>query len=233
MRFNQTGDISPLGSSSLKLEDKFTYLGNSVSSTDIDTRQIKAWTAINRLSVIWKSNLTVKMKHSFFQAAIVLILLYGYTTWTLTKPLEKRLDGNYTRKLRVIFNRSWKKHHTKQQLYGHLPSITKIIQIRRIRHAEHCWRSRDELRSDVLLWIPSHGRSKAGRSAWTYIQQLCEDTGCRDEDLPKAMNGRDRWWERVRNIRANCTTRWWWIKGLFILSSLIDFIFFLVCLSLF
>ena len=86
MCFNQTGDISTLDGSSLKLVDKFTYLGSSVSSTekDIDTRLTKAWTAINRLSIIWKSDLTDKMKHSFFQAAVASILLYGCTTWTLT-----------------------------------------------------------------------------------------------------------------------------------------------------
>ena len=82
MCFNQTGDISTLNSSSLKLVDKFSYLGSSVSSTetDINTRLAKAWTAINRLSVIWKSDLTDKMKGSFFQAAVVSILLYGCTT---------------------------------------------------------------------------------------------------------------------------------------------------------
>ena len=108
MCFNQTGDISILNGSSLKLVDKFTYLGSSVSSTetDIDTRLTMVWTAINRLSVIWKSDLTDKIKRSFFQAAIVLILLYGCTTWTLTKCMEKKLDGNYTRILRAILNRS-------------------------------------------------------------------------------------------------------------------------------
>ena len=44
-----------------------------------------------------------------------------------------------------------------------------------------CWRSRDELLSDVLLWAPSHGRAKAGQPARTYKQQLCEDTGCSSE----------------------------------------------------
>ena len=88
----------------LKLVDKFTYLGSSVASTekDIDTRLKKAWTAINRLSVIWKSDLTDKMKRSFFQAAVTSILLYGCTIWTLTKRLEKKLDGNYTRMLRAF-----------------------------------------------------------------------------------------------------------------------------------
>ena len=44
-------------------QDKFTYQGSSVSSTetDIDTRLTKALTAINRLSVIWKTHLTDKM----------------------------------------------------------------------------------------------------------------------------------------------------------------------------
>ena len=93
-----------------KLVDKFTYLGSSVSSseTDIDTRLTKAWTAINRLSVIWKSDLTDKIKRTFFQSAILSILIYGCTTWTLTKRLEKKLDGNYTRMLRAILNRSWR-----------------------------------------------------------------------------------------------------------------------------
>ena len=111
---------------------------------------------------IWKSDLTDKMKRSFFQAAVTSILLYGCTTWTLTKRLEKKLDGNYTRMLRAILNKSWQQHPTRHQLYGHLPPITKTIQVRRTRHAGHCWRSRDELIRDVLLWIPTHGRAKAG-----------------------------------------------------------------------
>ena len=97
------------------------------------------------------------------------ILLYGCTTWTLTKRLEKKLDGNYTRMLRAILNKSWRQHPTRHQLYGHLPPITKTIQVRRTRHAGHCWRSRDELIRDVLLWTPTHGRAKAGRPARTYI----------------------------------------------------------------
>ena len=129
-----------------------------------------------------------KMKRTFFQAAVASILLYGCTTWTLTKRMEKKLDGNYTRMLRAILNKSWQQHPTRHQLYGHLPPITKTIQVRRTRHAGHCWRSRDELIRDVLLWIPTHGRAKTGRPARTYIQQLCEDTGCYPEDLPRAMN---------------------------------------------
>ncbi len=106
MCFNQAGNISTLEGTYLKLVDKFTYLGSRVSSTekDIDTRLTKAWTAIDKLSIIWKSDLTDKIKRSFFQADVVSI------TWTLTKRLKKRLDGNYTRMLRAILNKSWRQH---------------------------------------------------------------------------------------------------------------------------
>ena len=178
MCYNQTGEISTRDGTPLKLVDKFTYLGRSVSSTekDIDTRLTKAWTAIDRLSTIWKSDLTDQMKRSFFQAAV----------------------------------ECYEQYPTRQQLYGHLPPITKTIQVRRTRYAGRIWRSKDELISDVLLWTHAYGRAKAGRPARIYIQQLCEDTGCSPEDLPEAMNDREKWRERVRDICASGTTWWWW-----------------------
>ena len=139
---------------------------------------------------------------------------------TFLKRPVKKLDGNYTRMLRAILNKSWWQHPTRHQLYGHMPPITRTIQVRRTRHAGHCWRSRDELISDLLLWTTTHGRAKAGRPARTYIQQLCEDTGCCPEDLPRAMNDRGEWRERVRDIRATSTTWWRWK-----LSSLIYWLF--------
>ena len=210
--YNQTGDIITLDGTPLKLVNKFTNLGSSVSSTekDIDTRLTKAWTAINRLSIIWKSDLIDKMKCSFYQAAVVSILLYGYTTWTLTKRLEKKLDGNYTRMLRAILNKSRRQHPHKAPTIRPSSSHHESIQDWRTRHARHCWRSRDELISDVLQWTPTYGRAKAGQPDRTYIQQLCEDTGCSPEDLPEAMNDREKWRERIRDIRASGTTWWWW-----------------------
>ena len=153
---------STLNGFALKLVDKFIYLGISVSSTekDIDTRLEKTWTAIDSLSVVWKSDLSNKMKRSFFQTAVVSIMLYGCTMWTLTKRIEKKLEGNYTGTLWAILNMSQRQHPTKQQLYCHLQPVTKTIKIRRTRHAGHCWRSRDELVSDVLQWTPSQRWAK-------------------------------------------------------------------------
>ena len=129
--------------------------------------------------------------------------------------------------LRSILNKSWRQHPTKQQLYGHLPPIMKTIQVRRTRHAGHCWRSRNELISDILLWTPSHGRAKPGPPARTFIQQLCADTGCNLEDLPETMDDREGYRERVREIWAGSATWWWWwwwwirsLRGIYINSNL-------------
>ena len=107
----------------------------------------------------------------------VSILLYGCTTWTLTKQMEKKLDGNYTRMPQAILNNSWRQHPTKQHLYSHLPPITKTIKVRQTRHARHFWIIKDGLISDALLCISSHGWAKTRRPARTYIQKLCGDTG--------------------------------------------------------
>ena len=100
------GDVSILNGSCLQSVDKFTYLGSGISSTenDINLRQATAWTAIGWLSIIWKSDLSDKIKCNFFQAAVVSILFYGSTTKTLTKHMEKKQDGNCSRMLWAILN---------------------------------------------------------------------------------------------------------------------------------
>ena len=102
---------------------------------------------------------------------------------------------------RSILNKSWKQHPTKQQLYGYLPLFSKTIQVRRTRH---CWRSKDELISDVLLWTSTHRRASDGRPAKNYLYKLCADIGWRLENLQEAMRERER--ERIRKIRASRAT---------------------------
>ena len=96
--FNQIGDIFTLNGSSLKLVDKFTYLESSVLSTEIDINMwlAKALKAIDWLSVIYQSNLTNRIKCIFFQAVVMLILLYGCTILTLSKRMKKKLNPNCT-----------------------------------------------------------------------------------------------------------------------------------------
>ena len=99
------------------------------------------------------------------------ILLYGCTTWTLTKRMEKKMDGDYTRMLQAILNKSWTQHPYKEAAVRAYTTHHENYQIWRSIHAEHCWRSRDEVISDILLWTPSHGWANAGRPARTYIQR--------------------------------------------------------------
>ena len=112
----------------------------------------------------------------------------------LTKRMKKNPEDNYTRMLQAMFNRSWRKNPTEQLLYGHLPPITKNTKVRRIRHAGHCLRIRDEPIGDIFLWTPLHGPAR------TYIKQLYADTRCNLEDLLEAMKDREGWWGRVREI---------------------------------
>ena len=158
------------------------------------------FTSFPTLSLSPSLSLSLSLSHSFSSLNLSHSV---HTKLYLTLSISLSI---YIRMLRAVLNISWRQHPTRHQLYGHLPPITKTIQVRRTRHAGHCWRSKDELISDVLQWTPTYGCAKAGRPARTYIQQLCEDTGCNPEDLPEAMNDREKWRERVRDIRAGGVT---------------------------
>ena len=148
------------------------------------------------LTIIWNSDFFDKIERKFSQALAILVLLYSCTIWILTKRLEKKIDVSYTKMIRAVLIKSWNQHPTKHQLYGHLPPISQTIQVRRVRHSGHCWRSQDELISDVLLWTPIHWYFSVGRAVKIYFHQLCVDTVSRLENLARAMAERDGWQER-------------------------------------
>ena len=124
--------------------------------------------------------------------------------------MKRKLDGNCARMLRAVLNKSWRKHTTKHQPYGYLPPISKTIQKSTSKTRGTLLEKWGRAYSDVFLWTLSHGRASVGKLAKTYLQQLCPDTGCSIEDLPKAMDDGDMWQERVREIRASYSPRWWW-----------------------
>ena len=137
--YKQNGEIKDLKGTTLKEVEHLTYLG----SKDVMIRIVKAWSALNRLRTIWKSPLSDNTKRNFFRAVVESVLIYGSTAWTLTKDLEDKLYGTYTRMLRAILNKSWKQHPTNDQLYGNIPKVSDIIRERRTRFAGHCWRSKN------------------------------------------------------------------------------------------
>ena len=159
-----------------------------------------------------KSVLPDIIKWDFFQAVALSILLYGGTTWTPTKHMEKKLDGNYTKMLHAVLNKSWNQHPTKQQLYGHLPPISQTLQVSWRRRVEYCRRSKDKLISNILLCTLAHGHASVVWSVKTYLYQLHTDTDTRYslEDLLGVIDDRDGWQESVRELCAVSVT-WWWL----------------------
>ena len=110
----------------------FTKSSSNISSTESNVNICigKVWSAIDRLMTIWKSNLSDKINWELFQAVIVSVLLYGCTTWTLMKQLEKKLNGNYV----LFWTNPGSSTQQKQQLYSHLLTIS---QTRQARHTGH------------------------------------------------------------------------------------------------
>ena len=186
-----------------KLKNSFTYLESSISSTEFDISMslAKARTATNRLSIIWKSNQFDKIKMQFLPSCNYA----SSTVWIHHTDADETQWGDLDGTAQECNELYWTNPGgsiaaTSQQLFGHLPPISKTFQIKRTRHAGHCWRRKDALISDVLLWTLSHGRASVNRSARSYLEQLCTDTICSLEDLPEAMNDREEWfWESRRN----------------------------------
>ncbi|CAM1311015.1 Uncharacterised protein r2_g2141 [Pycnogonum litorale] len=199
--------MKSLNGDKIKQVEDFRYLGSYIATTaqDVNIRLGKAWGALNQLDKIWKSNLPDNLKRNIFRATVESVLVYGSVSWTLTTQMEKKINGAYTRMLRSALNRSWKDHPTNKELYSNIPPISKSIQQQRMRFAGHCWRSKEELVGDILLWKTSHGKQSAGRPKKTYIDQMMDDTGCRLEELPNAMEDRERWKKHVMDCRASST----------------------------
>jgi len=103
--------------------------------------------------------------------------------------------------LGAVLNLSWRQHPTKKQLYGPIPPITSILCKLRMCIAGHCWRAKQELISNLLLWVSRRGKSRVGRPASSYIDQLCRDASCLPENLPTLMQERDEWRDR-QNVRV-------------------------------
>ena len=160
----------------------YKYLGSWLFSSEKDfkVRKDLAWRAIIRLFRIWKADhISREIKVNLFRATVESILLYNATTWTMTKTLEKSLDGAYTKLLRYALNIKWTDHITNKILYGDLSPVSVRLRERRLIFAGHCWRSSESARqpiSDLLFWSVPGGINKPGN--WSsYVKILLEDVG--------------------------------------------------------
>ena len=186
------------------------HLESSVSSTatEINTWLVKAWTANDRLSVIWKSDLTDKIKRSFFSKQRSCRYCYRDALHGRQLNVWRKSLSAITQE---ICEQYWTSPGSNKPQNSSCTAIIKTIKVRQTRHAGHCWRSKDELISDIILWTPSHRGANVGRPSRTCIQQLCVSRVYSVEDLPGAMDDRDGWRARVGEIRAGRSTWWWYI----------------------
>ena len=207
MAFNQTvvtTEVTSFNGNAIKQVEIFKYVGGWLESSehDVKIRIALVWSVCHRLLKIWKSTLSRKIKIRIFLATVESVLLYNCNTWTLTKQLEKSLDGTYTRMLRITLNISWKEHMTNEQLYGDLPPLSKKITTRRLKLAGHCVRHKEEISSNIVLWEPTRGRFRRGRKKKNFVDVLKENTGLENaQEIKTAMMNRNLWNVIVHDAR--------------------------------
>ena len=198
---------SVCGSVINQVED-FKYLGGYIRSTKIDViiRIAKAWTALNSMNIIWKSKLSTRFKRHFFQSCSRISACLRFCYLDFNNILREKVDGTYTCMLRAVTNKSLRDHLTNEQLYGDIPKISKSIRMKRLRFAGHCWRSKYELASDMILSQPQHGNRSRGRPSKTYIYQMRDDTDLLTiDEIKTAMYDREGWKKYVMDYRASPT----------------------------
>ena len=207
----QSVEIRAKDGETLKVVDNFKYLGawTKSSESDISVRKALAWTACHKLRRVWSSKLRRQIKERLFLATVESVLLYGAETWTLTKTMEKQLNGCYTRMLRMAFGVSYKDHLTNFQLYGDLPQLSTKIRQRRMRLAGHCWRHPEEIANTLVLWEPQEGTRNRGLQRTTYVDNLLQDTGMENSlELKSLMENRLEWKKAVASAgRSDERTR--------------------------
>lgn len=190
--------------------DNFLYLGACLkdSETDIKVRKAKAWAACHKLKKIWNSNLRKGLKIRLFTATVESVLFYGSETWTITKRLEKMIDGSYTRMLRMALGVSWEQHMTNVELYGSLSKAISKIAERRQRLSGHIHRHPKLTAHKLLFWQSTHGATRRGRPPITFIDTLRSDTGLRSTiEMGTLMNDIQLWKNVTHGSRVYHVTR--------------------------
>ena len=182
-----------------RVED-FVYLGAWINGSehDIVVRKAKAWAACHKMKKIWNSNLCRNLKIRLFQATVESVLLYGSEVWSLTATMEKRLDGCYTRMLRMALNVDWREMMTNKKLYGKLPRVTTKIRERRMKLAGHIQRHDDLAAHRLLLWEPLHGFRNRGAPKLTFVDTIRRDVDLQDTgEIKQLMLDRKLWRDRI------------------------------------
>ena len=123
----------------------------------------------------------------------------------LTKCIEKKLDGSYTRMLRTVLNKLWKQQFYKtatvqplaSDLTDHSSKTDKTCDTLDARTNSFATLSYGHLHMDVSMLAEQQSI------------QFNADTRYNQEDLLGAMDNWDEWRVRVRKLNAISST--WWL----------------------
>ena len=129
-----------------------------------------------------------------FRATTESILTYGCATWTLTQAEETKLDGTYTKMLRVVFNVNWKDKISNEKLYAGNQKLSQIIRTRRLKLAGHMFRDEKNPAHSLVTWKPKHWTAKLGRPSLSFTDILCSDLQLDSvRELEQHMRDRNSW----------------------------------------
>ena len=212
MTFNYEDEITIITMKGDKVVNvlDFKYLGGWMASSekDFEIRKAMAWSACNKLKLIWSSSLSRNLKIRLFRATVESVLLYNSETWTINKSMQRKIDGCYTRMLRMALGISWQAKVSNVDLYQKLQPVSQTIRERRLRLSGHLIRHDDELAHNLVLWEPTRGRRNRGRQPVRYTDVLKQDTGLESMDeLKTAMLDRNDWKKRIKLGRADARPR--------------------------
>ena len=160
MCFKQNKSVYTFNGKYLELIHQFIYLDSNISSTesDVNVRVGKTQTTIASYRSYRNFYFSYEIKLGFFYTVVPPEILQRCTTWTLTKRLEKKLNGSCT----IIFV------CCSQEILKAAPhkkaAARAIIRHLTTRHTGYYSKSRDEPRSDVLLDGTLTGPSSPGQS---------------------------------------------------------------------
>jgi len=189
-------EIKTLDGAVLNLTEDFKYLGSHIGSSekDIQTRKALAWRALHSMKKVWRLSMHAELKKKLFVTTVEATLLYGCETWTLSARDESRLDGCYTRMLRMAMNITCMDKTTNEDLYGNLPRISNKIREKRFRLARHCVRHSELEVSNLVLWEPTQGKFNRESQRLTYVDKLRKDTGLQTTaELKTLMKDKCEW----------------------------------------
>ena len=211
--------ISALNDKPFKLGDQFTYISCNILSTGkqcphthreiMDCYQM-TFDHLEIWSLGW-------YRTGFIPSCYSVKLLHDITAQLLAKLFSEETISELQTLLRTHLNKSWMKTY-QHKLYH--PTVSHLTNHkRRTSHDGHSFRSKNELRSNILLWALIYRHPSTGWPADIYMHQLCAETIYSLEDLPEWQERRERerqrerWYkegkrERVKRLRALCSS-WW------------------------